>query len=164
MPEAMRLASLASRAFDGGRDTWLSAVETLRLATEGGAGILGLAGGGRIAVGALADLTFYDLRHIDFMPLNDPLNQVVTAAGSDAISDVMVGGRFVKADGRISTIDPSTLRERVVETVARLTTALAGPRALAARLEPHVVAFAERERAFPLPISRLLPVEGERTS
>lgn len=164
MPEAMRLASLASRAFDGPRKDWLSAVETLRLATEGGAGILGLADGGRIAVGALADLTFYDLRHIDFMPLNDLLNQVVTAAGPDAISDVMVGGRFVKADGRITTIDPASLRERIAETVARLTIALAGPRALAARLEPHVVAFAERERAFPLPISRLLPVEGERTS
>lgn len=164
MPEAMRLASLASRAFAGPRETWLSGVATLRLATENGAGILGLPDGGRIATGALADLTFYDLRHIDFMPLNDALNQVVTAAGPDAVSDVMVGGRFVKADGRITTIDPSSLRERVAETVARLGVALAGPRALAARLEPHVVAFAERERAFPLPISRLLPVEGERTS
>lgn len=164
MPQAIRLASLASHAFEGPREGWLSATETLRLATEGGAGILGLSGGGRIAVGALADLTFYDLGHIDFMPLNDPLNQVVTAAGPDAVSDVMVGGRFVMADRRLTRIDPATLRERVAETVARLSAALAGPRALAARLEPHVVAFAERERAFPLPISRLLPVEGERTS
>ncbi len=164
MPQAIRLASYASRVFDGPREDWLGAAETLRLATAGGADLLGLPKGGRIEVGASADLVFYDLGHIDFMPLIDPINQVVTAADSGAISDVMVDGRFIMAARRMTTVDPASLRARVAETLARLGASLAETRALAARLEPHVVAFAEAARSKPLPISRLLSVEGETHS
>ncbi len=164
MPQAIRLVSYASRVFDAPRNDWLGAAETLRLATAGGADLLGLPKVGRIEIGASADLVFYDLGQIDFMPLVDPINQVVTAADSGAISDVMVDGRLVMAGRRMTTIDPASLRERVAETVARLGASLAGTRALAERLEPHVVAFAEAARAKPLPISRLLPVERETQS
>ncbi len=161
MPEAIRLASLSSRIFDAPREEWLGAAETLRLATAGGADLLGLPRSGRIEIGASADLVFYDLGSIDFMPLNDPLNQVVTAADSGAISDVMVDGRLVYRDRRLTTVDPSSLRERVAEAVARLGARLADTRALAERLEPHVVAFARAERSKPLAIQRHLPVEGD---
>ncbi|MCX5569023.1 amidohydrolase family protein [Kaistia nematophila] len=161
MLQAIRLASYASRAFDSRREDWLGAAETLRLATAGSAGLLGHHSGGRIATGANADLVFFDLGHIDFMPLTDPLNQVVTAADSASVTDVMVAGRFVVADRRSTTIDPASIRGRVAEAVARLATDLAGARALAGRIEPHAVAFAHAARSQPLPISRLLPLEGD---
>ncbi|MBN8998947.1 MAG: amidohydrolase family protein [Rhizobiales bacterium] len=160
MPQAVRLASYASQVLDLPREGWLGAAETLRLATSGGAALPGMAGSGHIAVGARADLVLYDLSHIDFMPLTDPLNQVVTAADSAAIRDVFADGRHVVDDRRLTTVDPAGLRERVGEAVARLASSLAGARALAARIEPHVVAFANGKRSVPLGISRLLAAEG----
>ncbi|WP_165645013.1 amidohydrolase family protein, partial [Oharaeibacter diazotrophicus] len=133
MPQAIRLASAVSRIFDGPREDWLGAREVLTLATAGGADLLGLPAAGRIAPGADADLVFYDLGHVDFVPANDVLNQVVTAADGAAITDVMAGGRLVVRDGRPTTVDLAALRPRIAETVARLTRDLADARALAAR-------------------------------
>lgn len=161
MPQALRLASSVSRLFDEPRARWLSAVETLGLATEGGADLLGLDRGGRIEAGAAADVVFFDLGHVDFLPLNDPLNQVVTAADSGAIADVMVDGRFIVRDRRPTTIDAAALAARVAEARERLAADLGEARALAARIEPHVVAFAERARSVPLGIGRHLPVDRE---
>ncbi|MBZ9935730.1 amidohydrolase family protein [Mesorhizobium sp. BR1-1-16] len=161
MTQAIRLASYASRMFHAPRESWLGAAETLRLATEGGADLLGLPRSGRIEVGASADLAFFDLGHIDFLPLVDPLNQVVTAADSGAISDVMVDGRFALRDRQLTRVDLASLRTRATEAVARLGHSLAEARAIAGRLEPHVVAFARSQRNKPLPINRFLSVEGE---
>ena len=153
---AIRLASYLSRAFAGGRDRWLTAVETIRLATQGGADLLGLRRGGRVELGALADLVFLDLSHIDFMPLTDPINQIVTCANSACVADVMVNGRFVVQNRCISPINMADLRERVCIAIDRLRIDTADARALAVRLEPHVVAFAESLFDEPLGIERLI--------
>lgn len=156
MLQAMRLASYASRGFSGPRENWLSAIETLRLATQGSANITGFANTGRIAVGYAADLVFFDLDHLDFIPLTDPLNQIVTAADSASVRDVMANGRMVVSNGRFTTIDTSNLRERVQDAVFRLSAKLADARPLAARLEPHVVAFAQKASEEPLDIERFV--------
>jgi cytosine/adenosine deaminase-related metal-dependent hydrolase len=150
MLQAMRLASYGARAFAGPRDAWLTAAETVRLATAGGADLLGLPQGGRIEPGAPADLAFFDLGHIDFIPLTDPFNQLVTCADGASVTDVMVAGRLVVRDRRITTVDTSPLRDRVAAVLARLGPATAAARALAERLEPHVVAFAARAGALPI--------------
>jgi cytosine/adenosine deaminase-related metal-dependent hydrolase len=157
MLQAMRLASYVSRAFAEPRERWLGATETLRLATQGGADLLGLPRSGRIAEGALADLVFLDLDHIDFMPLTDPLNQIVTCADAACVTDVMVGGRFIVKAGRVASVDIFGLRERVRAAVERLRASLADAKALAARLEPHVVAFAQSLLGQPLEIERYIP-------
>jgi 5-methylthioadenosine/S-adenosylhomocysteine deaminase len=153
---AIRLASYLSRAFAAPRARWLGAAEAVRLATQGGADLLGLRRGGRIEQGALADLVFLDLCHIDFVPLTDPLNQIVTCADSACITDVMVNGRFVVQGRRLAPIDMAELRERVGAAVERLHMNIADAKALAARLEPHVVAFAESLFDEPPGIERLL--------
>ena len=160
MLQALRLASYASRVFDTPREAWLGAAETLRLATAGSADLLGIPRTGRIEIGAAADLVLFDLSHIDFMPLTDPLNQIVTAADSSSITDVLVDGRPILAAGRLTTIDPASIRDRIEDTVGRLATSLAEARALAARLEPHVVAFAQRAAAEPLGFTRQIPAGG----
>jgi 5-methylthioadenosine/S-adenosylhomocysteine deaminase len=153
---AMRLASYLSRAFAVPRDRWLSAAETVRLATLCGADLLGLEHGGRIEQGALADLVFLDLGHVDFVPLTDPLNQIVTCADSACVREVMVSGRFVMQRGRIASIEMSEVRERVRAAVEQLQINVADAKALATRLEPHVVAFAESLFGEPLGIERLI--------
>jgi len=160
MLQAMRLASYGSRLFAGSRDDWLSAAETLRLATMGGADLLGLDHAGRIEPDAVADLVFFDLGHIDFIPLNDPVNQLVTAAGSAAVTDVMTDGEFIVRDGKHTRIDTSDLQARATEAAERQLKTLAEGRAFAARLEPHVVAFAEKMAGEPLAIERFIHPQG----
>jgi cytosine/adenosine deaminase-related metal-dependent hydrolase len=160
MLQTMRLASYGARAFAGPRDQWLSAVETVRLATSGGADLIGLPKGGRIEAGAPADLAFFDLDHLDFVPLTDPFNQLVTCADSASVTDVMVAGRFVVAEGKVISVDISDLRARVGGAVERLYAALGDARALASRLEPHVVAFAEGLADAPLGMERFIRREA----
>ncbi|MEW5422907.1 amidohydrolase family protein [Amorphus sp. 3PC139-8] len=158
MPMAVRLASYGARLFAGSRDDWPSAAEVLRLATAGGADLMGIAGA-RIRPGAPADLVLFDLDHVDFLPLTDPVNQLVTAADSASIRMVIADGRIAVSDGRVLTVDTSDLADRLDAAIGRLGPALASAKALAARLEPHVVAFAEGKASVPLPIERFI-VEG----
>jgi 5-methylthioadenosine/S-adenosylhomocysteine deaminase len=153
---AMRLASYLSRAFAVPRDRWLSAAETVRIGTLSGADLLGLDRCGRIEQGAFADLVFLDLGHVDFIPLTDPLNQIVTCADSACVREVMVNGRFIVRRGRIASIEMLEVRERVRAAVERLQINVADAKALATRLEPHVVAFAESLFGEPLGIERLI--------
>jgi 5-methylthioadenosine/S-adenosylhomocysteine deaminase len=154
MLQAMRLASFSARIFGCPREDWLASGEIIRLATLGGAKILGLEGCGRLDEGACADLALFDLGHVDFIPGTDPVNQLVTCADSAAVTDVMVGGAFKVRDRKIVSIDTSSLRERIRESVARLAAATGPARALAERLEPHVVAFAQSMSSEPLPFER----------
>jgi cytosine/adenosine deaminase-related metal-dependent hydrolase len=104
--------------------------------------------------GACADLALFDLGHVDFIPDTDPVNQLVTCADSASVTDVMVGGVFKMRDRKIVSIDTSGLRDRVREAVARQAVATAPARALAERLEPHVVAFAQSMSSEPLSFER----------
>lgn len=157
--QAMRLASFGSQIFAGPRSDWLRADEVIRLATTGGAGLLGLDACGRIEQGAAADLALLDLGHVDFIPLTDPLNQLVTCADSASVTDVMVGGDFKVVDRKVTSVDVGELRGRVGEILAKLSTATRDARSLAGRLEPHVVAFAQSMSREPLPIERRIPLQ-----
>jgi 5-methylthioadenosine/S-adenosylhomocysteine deaminase len=159
MLQAMRLASFGARIFTGSRDGWLHATEIVRLATQGGAKLLGLESCGRIEQGACADLALFDLGHIDFVPGTDPVNQLVTSADSASVTDVMVGGMFRVLNRKIISVDLTDLRRRVHESVARLSAATSQSRALAGRLEPHVVAFAQSMSREPLSIERRIQPE-----
>ena len=159
MMEAMRLASHVSRIRDVPRDGWLAAADVLGMATAGGAAVLGIEGG-RIAPGLPADLALLDLGHRGFVPLNDAANQAVTCNVAGAVREVFVGGRQVVAEGRCLAPVAATLRDRARDALAELMERLAPARALAGRLEPHVVAYAEREGRAPLPFARRIPVEN----
>ncbi len=156
MLRAMRLASCGARMFAGSRQQWLRADEAVRLATTGGAALMGLDDCGRIEQGTCADLAMLDLAHVDFIPPTDPINQLVTCADSAAVADVMVGGDFKLRDRGIVSIDTSELRGRVAEAITRLSASTKNSRALAARLEPHVVAFARSTAHENLPIERFI--------
>ncbi|HLG82007.1 MAG TPA: amidohydrolase family protein [Bradyrhizobium sp.] len=154
MLQAMRLASFSARIFAGPREDWLTSGEVVRLATVGGAKILGLDGCGRLEPGACADLVLFDLGHVDFIPDTDPVNQLVTCADSASVTDVMVGGAFKLRDRKVISVDTSNLRDRVRDSVAKLAAATGPARILAARLEPHVVAFAQSMSSERLPFER----------
>lgn len=153
--EAMRLASLASRVqgFDPSR--WLATDEVLTLATRGGARALGFGDAiGRIAPGAKADLVFLDLGHVNYVPLHDPVNQVVHAEDGTAVDRVMIGGRLVVDGGRVLTVDTARLAARAQAAVDRLRAANAPARRLAERLAAAVGTFCGGLAASPYHVTR----------
>ena len=141
MFEAMRLAAFVSRVFDRPPEAWMSASEALRLATEGSAAVLGMDRIGRIAPGFKADLVFLDLDHVNLVPLNNPVNQLVNTEDGHAVRDVMVGGRFVLRDGLLPGLDWPSIVQKVRDAASRLSAANAGARAVAESLAPVVSHF-----------------------
>lgn len=142
MFEATRLAAFVSRVFDRPPGDWIGAAEALRLATEGGAAVLGMAGLiGRIAPGHKADMAFLDLDHVNLVPLNNAVNQLVNTEDGAAVRDVMVGGRFVLRDGALPGLDWPAIVSRAGAAAERLAEANAGARLAAERLAPVVDHF-----------------------
>lgn len=161
MFEAMRLASDASRVWGTPRADWLSCAEAFQLGTEGGADVLGLTNAGRIAAGEDADLVLLDLGSVNFLPLTDPVAQLVTAENGTSVTDVIAAGRVVMREGRLTTIDMADLRERIEDKLPAWHAATAEARALSARMEPLIVAHVEGRAQPDLGFTRMVG-EGPR--
>jgi 5-methylthioadenosine/S-adenosylhomocysteine deaminase len=139
MYEAMRLASFVSKARGPDWRRWLTTREAALAATEGGARALGFEGRiGRIAPGYKADIVMLDLDHPNWLPLNDPVNQLVHTEDGGAVASVMIGGRLILDNRRLLTIDLERLRARVEAARDRLAAANADNRRLYEALEPVV--------------------------
>jgi guanine deaminase len=139
MYEAMRLASFVSKVQGPDIGRWLSTREAALAATAGSARSLGFAGQlGRIAPGYKADLVMLDLDHPNWLPLNDPVNQLVHCEDGTAVDTVMIGGRLVVQNRRILTVDLARLRDRAEAARDRLAAANADNRRLYEALAPVV--------------------------
>lgn len=142
MFEAMRLACFVSRVQGFDISAWLESREALTAATESGAKALGFGGRlGRLAKGYLADIVVLDLHALQFVPLNDALNQVVHAEDGTGVESVMIGGRLVLDRGRFTGFDLPNLIRRIETTMETLRGAGAETRAIGARLAPIVNQF-----------------------
>jgi cytosine/adenosine deaminase-related metal-dependent hydrolase len=73
---------------------------------------------GSIEPGKRADLVLYDRDQPEWRPLLNPLNNLVYAATGSSVRSVMIDGRLVLDDGRITTVDERAIYERV-EVLAR---------------------------------------------
>lgn len=114
MHEAMRAAAVLHRADLPDRASWVSAREALRMATEGGALAMRLAGKvGRIEAGMLADLALYRLDAPWWRPVNDPVAQLVFAETGAAVAHVFVDGRQLVADGRVIAFDADAVMAEI---------------------------------------------------
>lgn len=113
MYEAMRYASLASCVRGPDHMRWLASTEIITAATQGGAYALGFDDIGRIEPGYRADIVFIDLANVNWMPLNDPANQLVLAEDGTGPKHVMVNGSFVVKDGRHRSCNLPALSVRV---------------------------------------------------
>ena len=93
--------------------------ELLATATESGYRSLGWHEGGRIAVGALADLTSVSLAspRLAGIDHHQAAAAVVFAASGDDVHHVVVGGRVVVADGAHQTIDVGAVLDSSIRQV-----------------------------------------------
>jgi 5-methylthioadenosine/S-adenosylhomocysteine deaminase len=104
MFEEMRLAQYLSRT-DARKIDGSSTADLFCATTIAGAKALGRSDIGRLSVGSKADILFVDIQHPQMQPARDPLRSMVQSAGSRAIRDVVVDGRFVVLDGQLTTLD-----------------------------------------------------------
>ena len=112
------------------------------MATEHSAAIIGLDGQvGRLAPGYKADIVFLDLSHLNFVPLNDPTNQIVLTENGASVDSVMVGGRLVLDHGRFPHVDVEAVRRKVEARVDGLRAANVETKALALKLEQAVATY-----------------------
>ena len=139
MFEAMRIASMVSRVQELDYERWLATGEILDMATRGSAGVLGLDGDiGAIEPGRKADVVFLDLGHVNYVPLNDPVNQVVHGEDGTGVESVMIGGRMVLEGRRMTTVDEANLARDAAAAAERLAAVNADTRATMERLEAAV--------------------------
>jgi cytosine/adenosine deaminase-related metal-dependent hydrolase len=80
---------------------------------------------GSIEPGKRADLVLYDLDTPEWRPLLNPVNNLVYAATGASVRTVLIDGRVVLDDGRLTTVDEREVFDRA-EALARQQIARAG--------------------------------------
>ena len=142
MYEAMRIASLASKVQGPDWPRWVGTGEVLAAATRGSARALGFGDEfGRLAPGSRADIVFLDLEHINWIPLNDPVNALVHVEDGTAVHSVMIGGRLVVENRRLLTVDVAKLSRDAEAARERLERLNRDNRRLYEQLEPVVGSY-----------------------
>ncbi len=113
--------------FVSGDPTALPARTVFEMATIGGARVIGQADRlGSLEVGKLADIALVDTRRAGMTPLYDPWSHLVYAARGSDVSTVLVHGRLVVENGRITTVDEQAVREQANRFADRVREAVAG--------------------------------------
>jgi guanine deaminase len=154
--EALRFASVVSTVrFPHRAERWLGAGTAWRLATAGGARILGLADDlGAVAPGRKADLALLRADSVFLRPMADPLAALVYAETGANVHTVMVDGRVVVEGGRVLTVDDTRIYARAQEAADRHRGRGAEAWALAERLGPYLAAACRSAAAAPFPVNR----------
>lgn len=116
----VRLAGLIHNQ-SGGKASALSPYSILEMATANGAAGLGLGDGvGRIRPGFKADLILLRTDGPHWFPRGNPLPHLVYSARQADVETVIVNGRVLMYQGRLTTIDEREVRARAEECWRRL--------------------------------------------
>lgn len=108
--EEMRSASFLAKLVTGEPEA-LDARTTLRMATIGGARVLGLEDEiGSLAPGKCADVIVVDFNRPHLSPVYDAISHLVYAARGSDVRDVFVNGRLIVRNGQITTVDEEKIK------------------------------------------------------
>ncbi|MFS0728151.1 5'-deoxyadenosine deaminase [Paenibacillus sp. 1P07SE] len=121
MFQEMRLTALIQKTVHG--PTAMDARSVLRMATIGGAEVLGLEEKiGSIESGKQADLILLDLDEFHAYPSFevDPYSRIVYSAGYSDVDTVMIDGRLVMRGKRLLTMDKSKVLREADRAIRRL--------------------------------------------
>ena len=114
--ELARLTALLHKVWKQDPADWPTAEQALRMATAGGSRSLNHRDGeGDLQPGAPADLVMVDATSATFQPFHDFDRQLVYGAHAGDLRAVVVAGRVVARDGRVTTVNEETLLRSVAE-------------------------------------------------
>ncbi len=93
----------------------MSAHETIKLATLGGAKALGVDHLiGSLSQGKAADFIAIDLNQVETLPTFDPVAQIVYSSGRHQVSDVWVAGKHLMHKRKLLTLDEEQIKEKAI--------------------------------------------------
>jgi cytosine/adenosine deaminase-related metal-dependent hydrolase len=98
----------------------LNAYEVLRLATRGGAEVLGRDDIGILEKGKAADIVLFDLNDIAYAGCHDPLVGLVTCGNTSLVKMTMVNGKIVVRDGKLMTINSDDVSKEAHKLAANI--------------------------------------------
>lgn len=117
MFQAMKLTALLNAITDP-EPLPEQAAQVLAAATAGGARAIGQGDRlGRLVPGYRADCYLIDLHDPAWLPLNDPVRQLVYAESGRGVETVIVDGEVVIENGRSTRIDEGALRESLADVM-----------------------------------------------
>jgi len=119
------------------------ASDAMRAATLAGARTAGRDDLGAIRAGMRADIVVIDLDDPAYLPLNSVARQLVYSECGRGVRDVMVDGRLVVREGRVTTVDVAAIRAEVRATMPAL---LADLETVRERIGPLAPMIREAER------------------
>lgn len=116
--DVMRVAGLVHSVSGPDYSKWVGAEEVVRMATIGGARSAMLENvTGSLEVGKAADLLVLNLNSYAFLPLNDVAKHLVYSENGSSIETVIVGGRIVMQDGKLTTLDEDAIFAEINDLV-----------------------------------------------
>ncbi|TAJ49562.1 MAG: amidohydrolase [Herbiconiux sp.] len=119
--ESMRMLSLTQKELL--RDaTWLTSAHALDLATRQSAAAFGLQDSlGTLQPGYRADIVLIDLQKPHLQPMHDLAAALVLSVKSGDVTTVLVDGRVLVENGRLTTIDTASAAEELTRRIPELT-------------------------------------------
>ncbi len=117
----MDTAAKLAKVFDR-NPTSLNAREVLKMATIGGATVLGIENEiGTLERGKKADIITLDVHTPHLCPIYDPLSAIVYAANGGDVKDVIVNGKILMKNREFTTLDSAEIMEKV-NAISRIIT------------------------------------------
>ena len=98
----------------------LNAYECLKVATRGGAEVLGRTDTGYLDRGMAADIILFDLNDIAYAGCHDPLVSLVSLGNHSFTKMTIVNGKIVSRDGILTAIDTKEMGEKAHRYAAAL--------------------------------------------
>ncbi len=136
--EAVRMAAYIHNPTEPDHRRHIDAREAISMATTSGAGAMMASGElGRIQPGALADIALLDRRSLSWVPVNDPIRNLVYCERGQSVRTVIVAGRVVVDEAKVLTVSEEDVVGEVLE-------------AMASRGEPEWPTPSERDRTVAL--------------
>ena len=155
MYENLRMASMVSKVQGPEWQRWITTDEVLEAGTVGSARALGLGDKiGKLEKGYKADIVFLDLQNINWIPCNDPTNQIVHTEDGSGVHSVMIGGRMVVENHKLLTVDVAALAAKAEKVRERHAASRKTSKSLFDKLERVVGTFCPGLAQQPLHIDR----------
>lgn len=116
----MRLAGCLHNVKGLHFEDWIGAQEAFTMGSLGGAKALRMGGQlGEVEAGFLADLTLLDADSHAYVPLNEPVQNIVFSEHGQSVRTVVVNGEIVVHEGQLARLDQTELAERGREAATR---------------------------------------------
>jgi guanine deaminase len=160
--EALRLAALVGNVrFPHQTERWLSAADTWRMATLGGARAVGLGDAiGALEPGRQADIVLLRADSTSLRPLSNVLGSLVYVETGASVDTVLVGGRVVMRGGRVLGVSEDRLRAQAQAAAERIRGQNVAGFALAAEIAPYLSTACRAAAATPYPVDRYAAPAG----